>query len=255
MSMKLISWLTSQSRCAVVCPSGDFRAHFIDVKHVIPVILYEPTCFATSLSHACIHLHASKIDHHGLSSRQSAVDLAEQYHMSSWTRNLLPRRQRPCKARVHEVWVKALIYEAVKMLFSKGRDGLYHMDKADVGTRDERYKDATAWHAHDMIIKWARARGWAWSSHKLRWGWCAISEFWDSVPGIYHESSLSAVICPVLFSLSPVRTSCIFLFVWHIQSSKIPWFTMYFTMYCFCISHVLCWSTMRMFFACLWFSF
>ena len=63
------------------------------------------------------------------------------------------------KARVHEVWVKALIYEAVKMLFLKGRDGQYHMDKADVGTRDERYKDATALHAHDIIIKMSKGKG------------------------------------------------------------------------------------------------
>ena len=39
------------------------------------------------------------------------------------------------------------------MLSSRGRDGLYHTDKADVSTRYQRYKDATAWQAHDMIIK------------------------------------------------------------------------------------------------------
>ena len=83
MSMKLISWMISQSRCAVVCPSGDFHAHFIDVKHVIPIILHEPTSCATSLSHACVYFACMQINTNDLSSRQSAVDLAKQSHMST----------------------------------------------------------------------------------------------------------------------------------------------------------------------------
>ena len=62
------------------------------------------------------------------------------------------------KARVHDGWVLAPIHETVKILPFRGRDGLHHMDKADVSTRNERCKDATAWHTHDVIIKRARAR-------------------------------------------------------------------------------------------------
>ena len=63
------------------------------------------------------------------------------------------------KARVNEAWVKALVHEAVKTLFPRGWDNLYHTDKSDVGTRDERYTDATARHAHDMIIKKCKDKG------------------------------------------------------------------------------------------------
>jgi hypothetical protein len=65
----------------------------------------------------------------------------------------------PTKSRQHPAWQKDPIYDAVKQMFPRADDGLYHTDKSNVDKSDVRFKTATAYHATFVLTKKIKADG------------------------------------------------------------------------------------------------